>query len=80
LGASHLASKAHIAPPKVRTGNASGNRKDNLRYKSVSVSAVNFVRGVGHSQEGGTVEIAEKRRIMTSRPRRRVESFCNKRR
>ena len=51
-----------MAPSKVGTGNANGNRKDSQGDKSTSVSAVTFARGVDRSQEGETVMIAEKRR------------------
>jgi hypothetical protein len=51
-----------MAPPKVWTGNANGNRKDNQGEESASVSAVTFARGVDRSQEGETAVIAEKRR------------------
>ena len=51
-----------MAPSKVGTGNANGNRKDSQGDKSTSVSAVTFVRGVDHSQEGETVMIGEKGR------------------
>jgi hypothetical protein len=51
-----------MAPSKVGTGNASGNRKDNQGDKSTSVSAVAFMRGVDRRQEGETVMMAEKRR------------------
>jgi hypothetical protein len=52
-----------MAPSKVESGDANGNRRDNQRYKSASVSAVAFARGADRSQEGEAVVIPEKRRI-----------------
>ena len=51
-----------MAPSKAGTGDANGNRRDNQRDKSASVSAVIFARGADRSQEGETVVTAEKRR------------------
>ena len=51
-----------MAPSKVGTGNANGNRKDNQGDKSTSVSAVTFARGVDRWQEGETVVVAEEGR------------------
>ena len=58
-----------MAPSKVGTGNANGSQKDSQGDRSTSVSAVTFVRGVDHSQEGEIVMIAEKRRTDDERSR-----------